>query len=167
MSSVSVETLERPNPSIKGTAFGRPLTSNLGHKQMTPFNILLSRFLALCLFAGGILWMLIVGLMERLGFTGGFAGGLAAIVSVALIAWLVFGRHRSQIGRPRPVQSPPSKKYRIGSFLVTLGNGSFGLAAVLVVVLSHFADPVVGGIVVYIGGAVSLMCWIVGWALTA
>ena len=133
---------------------------------MPPLNILISQFFGLCLIAGGVLWALLAALFGMLGFADRLAGSLAGIISMALIAWFVFGRRRSRTEKSPLTRLPPSQKHRIGSTLVTVGNTAFGFAAILVVALSRVADPVVGGIVVYIGGAFSLICWIVGWHLT-
>lgn len=129
---------------------------------MPPLNILISQFFGLCLIAGGVLWALLAALFGMLGF----ADRLAGIVSMALIAWFVFDRRRSRTEKSPLTRLPPSQKHQIGSTLVTVGNTAIGFAAILVVALSRVADPVVGGIVVYIGGAFSLICWIVGWHLT-
>lgn len=131
---------------------------------MPPFNVQLSQFFGLCLFLGGILWAVAIRLIEKIGLSGPLATALAIILSVVPIAWFVFGRrHREKSLLAHPMQD---RKHRIGYVLVTLGNASFGLAAVLVLALSQVAEPVVGGIVVFVGTGLSLIFWLVGWHLT-
>jgi len=131
---------------------------------MPPFNVQLSQFFGLCLFLGGILWAVAITLMEKFGLTGPLATPLVIILSVAPVAWFVFGRrHRKKSLIAHPMHN---RKHRIGYVLVTLGNTSFGLATVLILALSQVAEPVVGGIVVFVGIGLSLIFWLVGWHLT-
>jgi len=132
---------------------------------MHPFNFVLSQFFVLSMFAGGILWGLLIGLSERMGLSGAMASGVAGAISILLIGLFVFGRWARQ-KRHSPQSSPQANwQYRTGYVLVALANTIFLLLIAFLFWVSPKYDPVVGGMAVFLGGGISLILWLIGWHL--
>lgn len=130
---------------------------------MHPFNLLLSQFFCLCLFVGSFLWAVLSSLLDKMGFHGSLAAGLAGFVSILLIALVVFRRRIFNKEKSMLDKSQLGRRYQIGSAFITFGNISF----ILAIIIMPLSSPVVGGIAVLVGGGISLISWLFGWHLTA
>jgi hypothetical protein len=57
------------------------------------------------------------------------------------------------------------KKYAIGNLLLLIGNAIAILSILATVVTSIFKiEPVVGGVIVLVGGFVTILFWLGGWS---
>lgn len=126
-------------------------------------HMLCSQFFFLSMFAGGILWGVLISLAEKMGLSGAMASGVAGAISILLIALFVFGRWARQ-KRHSPQSAPQTNwQYRTGYALVAFGNTIFLLLIAFLFLVSPKYDYVVGGMAVFLGGGISLILWLIGW----
>lgn len=132
---------------------------------MYPFNFVLSQFFFFSIFAGGILWGLLISLAQKMGLSGAMASGVAGAISIALIAAFVFGRWARQKRHSPHLEPQTNWQYRTGYALVAFGNTIYLLLIAFLFLISSKYDYVVGGMAVFLGGGIPLILWLIGWHL--
>jgi hypothetical protein len=130
-------------------------------------NVMLAQFLFLSLACGLTLGAVIFGIFESLGFVGRYAEIAAGLLGLVLVAIAVVARWK--LRRQLPIVNPNLlSRNNWGHALVAIGNAVmlFGVVVPLIVTSASRTDPVVGGIIVLLGGGIAMIAWFLGLLLT-